>query len=337
LEALTRLLPDIPADIPAALFIVLHMPAQNPGLLPQILSRYSSLAVNPVVNGEPVKPGHIYVAAPDYHLIIESGKVHLLRGPRENRHRPAVDVLFRSAALAYGPRVTGVVLTGALDDGTAGLFAIKRRGGMAVIQDPKDALFSSMPQNAAENVQIDFAVPLTEMGPLLARLAYQEAPAAQKFPAPQEMQKEGRIMDLDMNTLNNDDKIGTPSVFSCPECHGVLWELHDGDLTRYRCRVGHAFSPESMAAEQSEALETALWMALKTLEESASLSRRMVERARQRGQPAIANRFAQREQDALERAQLIHDVLVKSETSVERESNEVLNIPPEPEAEDKAS
>jgi two-component system chemotaxis response regulator CheB len=168
--ALVKLAKSLPADLPTAVFVVLHIPAQTPSLLPDILNRAGPLhALHPPDNTE-IKHGHIYIAPPDHHLLIAQGHVHIARGPRESRHRPAVDPLFRSAAIAYGPRVIGVVLTGALDDGTAGLLAIKQRGGIAVVQDPQDALYPGMPQSAVDHVQVDYCVPLADMGALLAGL-----------------------------------------------------------------------------------------------------------------------------------------------------------------------
>jgi len=174
-EALIKVVHGLPADLPAAIFVVLHIPAQGSSLLPDILNRAGPLkAIHPTDNAE-IERGHIYIAPPDHHLLVEQGHVRIVRGPRENRHRPAIDLTMRSAALSYGPRTIGVILTGALDDGTAGLRAIKLRSGLAVIQDPKDALYSSMPRSALEHIQVDYCVPLAEIGPLLTQLAYQPA------------------------------------------------------------------------------------------------------------------------------------------------------------------
>lgn len=310
-EALMTLVRDLPAELPAAVFIVLHIPAQSPSLLPSILNRAGSLIAAHPEDGANIEYGRIYVAPPDHHLLIEEGRVRVMRGPKENRHRPAVDPLMRTAARAYGPRVVGVILTGSLDDGTAGLQAIKTRGGVAVVQDPDEALYPSMPRSAIENVAVDYCLPLSEIVPTLARLANEEAADEAGFPVPRGMELESRIVGMDMDALQREERPGTPSVFSCPECNGVLYELHDGDLTRFRCRVGHAFSAETMFAEQAEALETALWMALNTLEESASLSRRMMENSRERGHEMIARRFEDKVREAEQRAEVIRQVLMK--------------------------
>jgi len=313
-EALIRLVEKLPSDLTAAIFVVLHVPAQNPSLLPEILSRSSQLkAVHPQ-DGEAIEKGCIYVAPPDRHLLIGRGHVHLVRGPKENRHRPAIDPLFRSAAAVYGPRVVGVVLTGSLDDGTAGLLAIKRLGGVAIVQDPEEALYPSMPLHALRHVHVDYKLPVSEIGSLITRLANESVDKEEVYHVPEEMEIEMRIAEVSMNALNNGKQAGTPSAFSCPECGGVLWEIQDGELARFRCRVGHAYSIESMMAAQSERVEEALWAALKTLEESVSLSRRLGDQARQRGQDWLAQRFEERLSDAQQRAEVIRAALFKDKT-----------------------
>jgi two-component system chemotaxis response regulator CheB len=308
-EALMTLARSLPADLPAALCVVLHISPTSPSLLPQILDRAGPLKAVAGVDHTPIRPGHIYVAPPDHHLLVEDRRVRIVRGPSESRHRPALDPLFRSAAVAYGPRVIGVVLTGALDDGTAGLEAIKQRGGIAIVQDPNEAFYPGMPQSALDNVAVDHCLPLAEIGPVLARLARQPAPDAVAYPVPREMELETRVAMLNNPSHAGDEPIGTSSGLSCPECNGVLFEIPDGELMRFRCRVGHAFSPQSVLAEQSEALETALWVALKTLEESASLSRRLAAQARGRNHSTIAARFEERIAESEQRAGIIRNVL----------------------------
>ena len=169
-EALSALVGGLPADLPAALLVVLHSPEGMPSSLPRILSRSGPLEAAHPEDGDGIENGRIYVAPPGFHMLVEDGVVRLVRGPRENYHRPAADPLFRSAAVARGPGVVGVVLTGARDDGTAGLVAIKRRGGVTVVQDPDDALFRWMPESALRYAEVDHSVPLVKMAPLLARL-----------------------------------------------------------------------------------------------------------------------------------------------------------------------
>jgi two-component system chemotaxis response regulator CheB len=313
-EALTTLVRLLPADLPAALFVVLHIPPQSPSMLPAILDRVGQLKAVQAQDGLPIEAGHIYVAPPDHHLLVEHGRMRVVRGPKENRHRPAVDPLFRSAAQAYGPRVVGVVLTGTLDDGTAGLLAVKNCGGVAVVQDPNDALYPGMPRNALQNVDVDHTLPLGDIAPLLVRLA-NEPVAAAEYGVPETIQHELNLAKNHGEEMQQDRLLGEPSVYSCPECGGVLHEIHDGEYLRFRCRVGHAFGAESVLAEQSEALETALWAALNTLEESASLSRRLARQAHERGQSWLAARFNERIRESEQRADAIRQVLSKDETA----------------------
>lgn len=308
-EALSTLVHGLPADLPAAVFIVLHLSPQSPSMLPKILQRATPLTVVSAEDHQPIRPGTIFVAPADMHLLIEEEEVRVIRGPKENRHRPAVDPLFRSAAYTYGPRVVGVVLTGSLDDGTAGLKAIKDRGGIAVVQDPEEAFYPSMPQSALNHVAVDYCLPLVEIGPLLAHLAH-EPVSLVRVPEPsRQMELEVKLAEMNRSVMHGDERPGKPSVFSCPECKGVLYELADGELVRFRCRTGHAFSAESVLAEQAEALEEALWVALNTLEESASLSRRMGERAREGGHTALQARFEGKVRDAEARAEVLRRVL----------------------------
>jgi two-component system chemotaxis response regulator CheB len=307
-EALVDLAASLPSDLPAAVFVVLHLPATGTSALPDILRRHGPLPATHVKDGEPIRPGRVYVAPPDHHVLLRTGHVHLSRGPRENGHRPAIDPLFRSAAREYANRVIGVVLSGALDDGTAGLLAIKSRGGVAAVQDPTDALYPGMPGSALEHVQVDHVVAAVAMGKLLARLTADlgETPPD---PAPTGMRVEVEMERFSMEAFEGNHP-GRPSGFSCPDCHGVLWQIRDGGLERYRCRVGHAWSPESLLTQQSEALEAALWVALRSLEERAALARRLAEPARRRGHSITATRFEEQAAEAQQAARLVRDLLL---------------------------
>jgi two-component system, chemotaxis family, protein-glutamate methylesterase/glutaminase len=313
-EALGKLASELPADLPAAVFVVHHFPSHAYSVLPAILIRAGPLPAAHAADGEAIEPGRIYVAPPNYHLLVRRGHVRVMHGPRENGHRPAVDPLFRSAALAYESRVIGVILSGTLDDGTEGLLAIKRRGGRAVVQDPEEALYSGMPLSAIENVPVDHVVGLSAMGALLDRLARQPAQEEAKAVS-KELDNEEALTEMDLVALGSESHPGTPSTFGCPECGGTLWELSESDLLRFRCRVGHAFTADALMVEQSEALEAALWSALRALEERKSLARRMTERARHRGQARLAERFAEQVRDTEQQAAVIRDVLVNGHGS----------------------
>jgi len=299
-EALTAVVSRFPVTLPAAVFVVIHLPVNSPSVLPQILQRAGPLPAAFARYGEAIKHGHIYIAPPDHHLLIQRGYVRVVRGPKENRHRPSADVLFRTAASAYGPRVVGVVLTGALDDGTMGLQAVKRRGGLAIVQDPQDALVPSMPQSALESVGVDYCLPLAEIAPLLVRLA--SSPVENVLES-----LEGNMAEPEHEELPE-----LASGFTCPDCHGALWELRDGELIRFRCRVGHTFSPDSLLEGQSEALERALWSAIRGMEERAALTRQLGQRMRERGVHSTATRFDERAQEMEQQATLLRQYVLNN-------------------------
>ncbi len=310
-EALIQLVDKLPADLPASLFVVLHVPAGATSVLPSILNRHGPLRAEHARDGERIEHGRIYVAPPDRHLLLRRDRVHLVHGPRENGHRPAVDPLFRSAARAYGRRVIGVVLSGTLDDGTAGLLAIKARGGLALVQDPAGALFSGMPGSALEHVAVDHCAAAADLAALLDRLT-REPVEDDGVAADEELSLEAELVEMDLDAIEQTNRPGEPSVFTCPECQGTLWEMRDGELLRFRCRVGHAYSSESLFAGQSESVEAALWTALRALEEKATLSQRLAAQAHGRGHRRAEAIFAERETEAQHSAALIRDVLEKS-------------------------
>lgn len=323
-EALTYLVKHLPSDLNATILIVLHVPTHGTSVLPHILKRAGKLPVSHPKDGEPIRQGQIYVAPPDYHLLVKPGYLHLTRGPRENNHRPAIDPLFRTAARAYGQRVVGVVLTGVLDDGTAGLKAVKMRGGVAVVQHPDDAMYSGMPLSAINNVDdIDQVLPLADIPDALVALANTPVQTNAEIPVPQEIEIESELAELDMNVLNNEKRPGKPSPFACPDCGGTLWDLSQGDLLRFRCRTGHAYSAETLLAKQGDALEDALWIALRALEEKASLSGRMASRMRDRNQSLSAQRLEEQAQDAHKHATIIRDLLAMGGNSLKIEEDMV--------------
>ncbi len=262
-EALTTLAAGLPKALPAAVFVVLHLPEHATSVLPQILDRAGPLPAVHAQDGEPIETGRIYVAPPDRHLVLERGCVRLSRGPRENGHRPAIDTLFRSAARAYGGRTIGVILSATLHDGTAGLAAVKSRHGLAVVQDPASAVYSGMPSSAIDNVAVDYVVPLGEIPAVLERLVQQPAsPASMESDPPAvEPGLETEPAAMDVQAGAGESPAGVPSGFTCPECHGALWQTEHGELLHFRCRAGHAFSGISLLAADAEALDAALWVA----------------------------------------------------------------------------
>lgn len=311
-EALQKLVAGLPAKFHASLFVVMHLSPQTTSVLPDILNRAGSLPASHPRNGEAFRLGHIYVAPPDHHLIIQDGRMHLTHGPKENRHRPAVDPLFRSAARYYGRRVIGVVLTGALDDGTAGLLSIKKRGGVAVVQDPDEALAGDMPRSAIENVAVDHVASLAEMPGLLAELAAQQV-SQNGAGGSSRLSKETQIAEIDMNAIEDENRPGVPSQFACPDCGGVLWELDGEEIMRFRCRVGHAYTAESLSAEQNEAVESALWAAMRALEEGASLAHRLAARAESKKHPGLVKRFRERAEEKMEQAEVLRKLILQGQ------------------------
>ena len=262
-EAISRIVADLPRDLRASVLVVLHI-SRGRSMLPEILSRASRLPAAHPADAEMLQYGRIYVAPPDQHMVVLEGCVRTAHSAAENGVRPAVDPLFRSAARAYGPRVVGVILTGALDDGAAGIAAIKAAGGVAIVQDPDEAFAPGMPRSAINTGVVDHVLPLRDIPLLIAALVEEEAEA------PREQDSELlRPMEPDLAeppiAVSGSDRPGKPSVFSCPDCHGTLWEVEQGGLLRFRCRVGHVFSPDSMLAAQIDEVDRALWTALRTL------------------------------------------------------------------------
>jgi len=311
IDALDTIIRDLPADLPAAVCIVVHTAPYLPSHLAAVLQRASRLEVMPAQQGAVLQRGMVYVAAPDQHLLIEPGRLRLARGPKENRTRPAVDPLFRSAALHYGVRVIGVVLSGALDDGTPGLWTIKDRGGITVVQDPSDALVPSMPMNALANVEVDYVTPTRDIAALLIDLV--NRPVASREAAPSgdtaDLEREIAIAGLDEDAHWRSERYGIPSRFACPDCGGVLWlSTEDGPLA-LRCEVGHAYSAGTLAELQTEEVERALWAAVRALEDKAELAALRAAGARDRAQEDVARRLVVQREASQAHAAAIREVL----------------------------
>ena len=311
-EAITTVLAGLPRDLRAAVLVVLHI-SRGRSVLPEIISRVSRLPATHPNDGDELHYGRIYVAPPDHHLTVSGSRVHVQHGPSENGVRPAVDPLFRSAARAFGPRVVGVILTGSLDDGTAGLAAVKEAGGVAVVQDPEEAFSPSMPRSAMTLVAVDHVLPLREIPILLATLALETAPTDRPQTGPHLAPIEPDHSQMKI-ALTPGDRPGQVSIYSCPECHGTLWETDDLGILRFRCRVGHVYSSESMLAAHTDSVDRALWAALRSLEERASLTRKMAERARQRRHPWVANAFDTRANEAQQHAAIVREMLLNRTT-----------------------
>ena len=279
IEALRSIAAALPADFPAPIAMVVHSAPDSPGVVHDIIDRAGPLTAVRARNGERLQPGRIYLPPPDTHLLIEPGRVRLTRGPKENRFRPAIDPLFRSAAQVYGPAAIGVILTGSLDDGTAGLWAIEKLGGTTVIQDPADAMFPSMPWNARRHVRIDHSVRLVEVAPLLVRLTAAPVHAMPGRAIPEHLNVEIKIAQEEDPLRAGLQGISQPSTIACPDCHGVLMQLQEGGRTRFRCHTGHSYTASSLLSGITENIEEALWTAIRSLHEGGMLLRQLAAHA----------------------------------------------------------
>lgn len=278
MQALKTLVAQLPANFPAAVFIARHVAPDHSSFLAETLQRATTLPVSHATDGEPIETGRIYVSSADRHLLVEKERVlRVTHGPKENRFRPSVDVLFRSAAAAFGRRVVGVVLTGYLDDGASGLYAIKERGGIAVVQDPVEAEYPDMPLNAMRAVKVDYAVSLTEMGNLLTKLVSEPIEEKEESSVSKNMKIEVEIAKEKNAIQIGSLELGEKTSFTCPDCHGSLVEIKEGDLTRFRCHTGHAYTLNTLLNEVGENIENALWLALNKIEESEMLLNRALQ------------------------------------------------------------
>jgi two-component system chemotaxis response regulator CheB len=309
-EVLKSAIDALPADLAAAVLVAIHIPPTSPGRLPEILQRHSALRVDWAHDGEAVEYGRVYVAPADRHLVLEGPCVRVTRAPRENHSRPAIDPLFRSAAFAYGPRVVAVLLSGRLDDGSAGLWAVKERGGTVVVQDPDDAAHPDMPRNALEYTTADHVVAAREVAPLLTRLVEEHADP-KDTPASAGLELEVRIA-MEANALQEGVlTLGPSTSYTCPECHGVLMRVGERGIPRFRCHTGHAFSLDSLLASLTESVEETLWSALRAVEETVVLLREAAERTREQGEQGSDPRFEEKAREAEQRAELLRRVALR--------------------------
>jgi two-component system chemotaxis response regulator CheB len=305
-EALQKVIAGLPSELAATVLVVLHVPAQARSALPSILARAGRLRVAHPERTRELEHGTVLIAPPDHHLTLRADRIHLTRGPRINGHRPAVDPLFLTAARTAGPRVIGVVLSGALDDGAAGMAAIKLAGGATLVQDPSDALYPSMPKSVLEQIEVDHVLPAAELPRAIMDLVGREvADVEERDEMPKSPDEE-----LETELVAPGDPGKPASGLTCPECHGALWRTKESEpVERYRCRVGHAYTAKGLFAGQSEALEEAIWTAYRALQESASLSLRLAARARKQNLTKVVEQYEQRHSDALQRADVIRQVL----------------------------
>jgi len=307
LQVLTTIIGQLPASLDACVLLVVHTRAQSDGVLPDILSRPSALPVAFARTHDAVEPGRIYVARPDFHLIATSAGLRLVHGPKENGFRPAVDPLFRTAAREFGSRVVGVILSGGLSDGTHGLGQIKARGGVAIVQDPDEAVIDSMPRAALESVAVDYVLRAGEIARAIERLTREAvgeegSNMASKDPEPQLPSEETDVASME-------ERFGLPSSLTCPDCGGALWEIQDGRVTSYQCHVGHRYASDALENGMRDVVDGALWSAVRALEEQAELKRRLARRTAANGLAHVSEGFEEAARDAHGQAQTIRSVL----------------------------
>jgi two-component system chemotaxis response regulator CheB len=306
----------LPADLPAAIFVVLHMRDDSASNLATILDQAGPLPAGVARDAEQIGAGRIYVAPPGHHLLVDGDIVGVKAGPKENRFRPSIDALFRSAAYTCRERVIGVVLSGTLSDGTSGLWTIKRFGGITVVQDPQEAAFDAMPLSALEQVEVDYLLPVAEIGPVVGHLCATEPAAVTVQPSPELVER----IRTEVDVAASDDSFnkgmmdfGELSPFTCPECHGTLVRIKEGPLLRYRCHTGHGFSANALLSGVTESVNSALWNALRAMEESVMLLEHMAKHFAENDRHADAAVFLEKARQARMKARILQEQAISSE------------------------
>ena len=312
-ESVSAFINALPADFGAAVLVVIHIPSHTPTQLDKVLARHSRLPVRLAVDGGVVEPGHIYAPPTDRHLMLQGGVMRLTRGPKEGRVRPSIDVLFRSAAVEFGTRIIGVVMSGMLDDGTAGLWAIKDAGGKALVQCPDEAMHRSMPDSAIEHVQIDLIAPVAELAREVIKMVHQPAQAEPSCASTARHFVENRIA-MEGNGLQlGVMKLGQVAGYTCPNCHGVLVQIEEGPIVRFRCHTGHSFSLKALLAEVNSSIDKGLWDTLRAVEERIMLLRQMAGLAHVAGHEQACRQWSNQAADADQRIQALRELALNGQ------------------------
>jgi two-component system chemotaxis response regulator CheB len=306
-EPLRSLLAELPAELRAIVCVVLHRAPSERDLLPGLLSRHCALFVKSAVDGERPLAGTVYLAPADRHLLLDEHSLALTRGPRENQFRPAIDVLFRSAAVTFGSRVIGVLLSGALDDGASGIAAIKRCGGIAIVQDPADAQMPDMPEAALRHTKVDAIVPAREIASLLQEMVGR--PPGPPVAIPQELFLEAQLAASTRISLEKQNELGELTPLNCPDCSGPLWKVH-GEPLRFRCLTGHTLSAKSLGYAQTQQLEAAVWSAIRQFEQRVNLMHSMADNAERLGRSRMSSSYRDRANEAHSHSEVLRALLL---------------------------
>jgi len=317
LTPLLDLIGSLPATFPGLVLVVVHTVPDQPSRLPELLSRAGPLPARHAVEGLPLEPGHIYVAPPNHHLLVRSGQIQLSQGPRENNSRPSIDVLFRSAAYTCGSAVAGVLLSGMLDDGTSGLWAIKHLGGRTLVQHPEEAEYPDMPLSAIRAVEVDEILPVRGFASRLLRWAEALQEARPEVRTTMTDADQRRI-EIEVGIAAEDNafkrglqNLGTFSPFTCPQCHGVLTQLKEGKVVRYRCHTGHAYTARSLISDLRQAAESRLWDAARVLEENVMLLEHLAKHALEADEPQEAEALHLEAVEAISRSEVIRTLALR--------------------------
>ncbi len=319
MKALSEIVAQLQTEIDAAIFIVLHLSGTAiSDFLKLHLQKFTSLPCEIAAEGAPIKKGHIYIAPPNIHLLIKKGNIILGRGPKENRWRPSIDVLFRSAAAAYNTRTIGIVLTGLLDDGTTGMLAIKRSGGACIVQDPNEAEYPDMPLSVLNNMEVNYCIPLADMEEVISEII-QTTP--EEKPAPDDVIIESQIAERVVVDYDKVRQLGEKSIYACPDCGGGLWNISKGGdgqakVDRYRCHIGHSYSEKDLVTKQEEVFESTLWVALRIMEERRNLLMKMEDDHAKKGFSTLAKGYKEKADEIQIHVNKLKEVLFASQKSV---------------------
>lgn len=315
LTALTEFVAQFNNQMNIAVFIVLHLSTTGIGdYLVQRLQQYTPLKCKKASSNEKIQKGYIYIASPNHHLLIKKNMVMLGYGAYENRWRPSIDVLFRSAAVAYSTRVIGIILTGLLDDGRAGMLAIKRCGGTAIVQDPNEAEYPDMPLAILDNMEVDYAISLSQMGEIINTIITQSP--APEIEIPEEIQAEAHISENVSVGVNNVENLGEQTIYACPDCGGSLWEIKDEKTPRFRCYVGHSYSEADLLLKQAENIEATLWVALRMMEERRNLHRKLAEDTIRKGFARLAADHRQKAEELETHVEKMKEILFTTQNNI---------------------